>query len=167
MTLTGECWRENTRFNRLPFTAPRFIRGATRRADHGKPSSKHMKTESDILNALAHFNGTESYYRGLLNSLVWTDGIQELVKQASCMWLVDVIASHQTSKVHAACDGFQLWEIKTDKVRNTAVVTCRADSGSEPIVTQRINYTDFPLAEFKLFVEGPKGHAVLLLPSEH
>ena len=64
----------------------------------------------------------------------------------------------------------QFWKLKvTEKDgRKSAVLTCRADSGEEPAITQRIEYTDFDLPEIDLWV-GPvdERRFVLMLPNEY
>ena len=65
---------------------------------------------------------------------------------------------------------FQFWKLTvTDKDgRKSAVLTCRADKGEKPAITQRIEYTDFDLPEIDLWV-GPmdEKHFVIMLPSEY
>lgn len=126
-----------------------------------------MNTQHEILTMIAQCNGTEQYHRHF-SGLLFTDGVQQLAEMAECFWLIDVIASHQTRKLDAACDGFQLWTITTDTDAQTCVVECRTDSNKPAIVHQAIGFTTFPIAgKFTLYVEGPKGQSVLLLPSEH
>lgn len=47
------------------------------------------------------------------------------------------------------------------------VVECREDTDSPALVSQAMEYTDFPLPDMKLYVEGSDGDLCLLLPSEH
>jgi hypothetical protein len=126
-----------------------------------------MNTQNEILTTIAHYTGTEQYHRHFLG-LLFTDGVQQLAEMAECYWLIDVIASHQTRKLDTACDGFQLWTITTGVDAKTCVVECRTDSNEPALVRQVIGFTTFPIAgKFTLYVEGPRGQAVLLLPSEH
>ena len=64
----------------------------------------------------------------------------------------------------------QFWKLKvTEKDgRKSAVLTCRADSGEKPVITQRIEYTDFDLPEIDIWV-GPVDERTycLLLASEY
>jgi hypothetical protein len=122
-------------------------------------------TESD----LGQFYGTEQYYRHWTGKLVYTDGIHFLVGNGAA-WLVDAVASYQhLPKLNTGMlADFQVWELKVKDGK--ATLTCKADSGHKPVVTQEIEYTDFPLADIKLYVEagavGDKPAKVLLLPSE-
>jgi hypothetical protein len=79
-------------------------------------------------------------------------------------WLLDAIASHQP-QAKKACDGFQLWTLTLHDqgASSGATLRCRADSDQEPIITQEIEYTDFPLASVKLYVIDN----VVLLPDEY
>jgi len=122
---------------------------------------------------LNQFNGTESYYRHWTRKLVYTDGIHYLESNGAG-WLVDAIASHQLNPKLNKGDlaDFQLWELTVEATAKgrKATLTCRADSDVKPVVTQEIEYTDFPLPSIKLYVEagavGDTACKVLMLPSE-
>ena len=105
-------------------------------------------------NELRQFTGTEQYYRHYLGGL-YTDGVQYMAGKAGAFWLLDVIFSYQRK------EPFQVWTLKVkDRV---GVVTMREDTGQTVKVRQEIPFTDFPLAEIKLYlIDG-----VLLLPSEY
>ena len=56
----------------------------------------------------------------------------------------------------------QFWELEVDG--SQAVARCRRDSGIPPCVEQKIEYTDFPLADgIKLWVADN----ILMLPNEY
>lgn len=112
---------------------------------------------------LHQFTGTENYFKHWTQRLVYTDGVKHMAEAGEAYWLIDAIASHQPTLRHAELREFQLWTLRKNKTGNGAVLTCAADSGRPPAITQRISFTDFPLNEVKLYVEG----GVLLLPSEH
>jgi hypothetical protein len=124
-----------------------------------------MNLESD----LRQFTGTENYYRHWIGNIVFTDGVRYLAEKAGAMWLIDAIASYQNNRKvcsNLMLQEFQLWILKVNNGK--AVLTCQVDTGTKPVVTQRIEYTDFPLAEIKLYVEPMgNGRFCLLLPSEH
>jgi hypothetical protein len=52
-----------------------------------------MKTKTDAVslsNDLAHFTGTERWYRHpLFNNVLFTDGVQHLAQKAGAYWLVE------------------------------------------------------------------------------
>jgi len=118
-------------------------------------------TESDLRN----FQGTEQWFRHWTRALIYTEGIHFL-EQNGCGWLVDAIASYQIDpKLNKGMlRDFQLWELRVKDQKG--VLTCRADSGEKPVVTQKFEYTDFPLPEIKFYVELGEAGKVLMLPSE-
>jgi len=113
---------------------------------------------------LGYFTGTEEWHRHP-SGLLYTDGVKYVAENGGAYWLIDAVASYQGEPALALTElqEFQLWELAVDRERNSAVLTCRADTGRKPVVRQEIEYTDFPLDEIKLYVEC----GVLLLPSEH
>jgi hypothetical protein len=125
--------------------------------------------------ALAQCWCTHNYYVHPFGRLRYTDGVKIMGEVGGAYWLIDAIASYQGDKrlKRRTFEAFQLWELKvnrevavdpsSDKPPVMAVLTCRADSDVDPVITQEIEYTDFPLDYIRLFVEG----GVLLLPSEH
>ena len=118
--------------------------------------SMHYGSSEYFQHWLPLWNGTK---------MVYTEGIKHLADAVGAYWLIDAIASHQTDKRLVRSQRlreFQLWELKV-KPDRSCTLTCRADSNEAPVITQEIEYTDFPLDEITLYVEGD----VLLLPSEH
>jgi len=114
---------------------------------------------------LANFYGTEHYYRHSFGKMVMTDGAMHLFVNGAG-WLMDAIASYQEAKLDRQTKGFQLWILKVN-ADNSAVLTCQRDSNTLNLVEQKIEYTDFPMSEIKLYVEGEGGQRVCLLTSEH
>lgn len=57
---------------------------------------------------------------------------------------------------------FQIWQLVVHDDRS-AILTVRADSDQDPVITQDIPYTDFSLPEIKLWVTN----GMLMLPSEY
>ena len=126
-----------------------------------------MKTLNEA--DLNQFTGTEHYYKHWTGQLVYTDGVQYVAENGGAFWLIDAIASWQTDpkvQKNERLQEFQLWTLK---VRGgSATLTCQEDSGEPNVVTQNIEFTDFPLPEIQFYVEplgGGKG--CLLLRSEH
>ena len=124
----------------------------------------HTITQSD----LDQFIGTEHWYRhGLARRFTYTDGVKFLAEKAGAFWLIDEIVFAQRNKKIVACDGFQVWKLHRDvaedgTLKSGAVLTC--DDGNDHVVyRKKIGFTDFPMADVKLYVEGD----VVLLPSEH
>lgn len=125
-----------------------------------------MFTEAD----LNQFSGTETYWKHWMG-IVYTDGVQFL-SQNGAGWLVDLVASHQLNPKLRTGDlnDFQLWELTVND-DNTAVATCRGDSDTPVVVEQKIEFSDFPLKNIKLYLErgsidGTNSVKILMLPSE-
>ncbi len=120
----------------------------------------------DLSRGLAHFTGSEQYYRHGLTRARYTEGVRFLAENAGggAYWLLDVIFSHQLAPAVRA-EPFQVWRL--DVTGSAGVVTC-TDGGpmGEPereLVRQEIPFTDFPLPTITLWLQG----GVLYLPSEH
>lgn len=102
--------------------------------------------------ALEGFSGTEGYTR-YLGGLLLTDGVRFLAENGECFWLLDIIASYQPKcKKDASLREMQFWTLKRNKTTSGAVVTCEDGNGKVKI-TQRIEFTDFPMDEVKVWVE--------------
>jgi hypothetical protein len=115
-------------------------------------------TESD----LRQFTGTESWFRhGINRNVLFTDGVKYVADQGGAYWLLDAIAIAQRFEASVAAEEFQVWKLKVNENR-TATLVC--DDGNDNIVyTQRIAFTDFPLAEIKFYFTDN----TILLPSEY
>ena len=81
-------------------------------------------------------------------------------------WLIDAIASYQPDKRirnNPELKAFQVWKLAVHEDKGGATLTMRGDSGQPVIITQKIEYTDFPLPEIILWVCDD----TLMLPSEY
>jgi hypothetical protein len=110
---------------------------------------------------LRQFTGTGQWFRhGLMRKIVYTEGVQYVADNAGAYWLIDKVATLQLEpKVRA--EDWQSWKLTVDD-KQAAMLTC--DDGNGNIVySERIDWTDFPLDQIELWVEGN----VILLPSEH
>jgi hypothetical protein len=119
-----------------------------------------MITQAD----LAQFTGTTQWYKHWLKRFTYTDGVKYLAEQCEAYWLLDAIASHQTKQLLSdqMLREFQIWILKVNLEDSTAKLICERDT-DDVVLTQDIPYTDFPLAEIKLYLtEG-----VLMLTSEY
>jgi hypothetical protein len=125
---------------------------------------------------LDRFTGTEGYTRWspLFRRMVLTDGAKFVANNGGAhgaYWLMDAIASHQPKALrNEMLRDIQFWtlEVKEKNGSKSAVLTCRTDSGEKPVITQRIEYTDFDLPKIDLWVEPlDENTYVILLPSEH
>ena len=73
--------------------------------------------------------------------IAYTVGVEELAETHGAYWLIDAIASHLMYS-HVAGESFQVWNLE---VKGTAATLSMTDgNGDTAIVTQHIEYTDFP-----------------------
>jgi hypothetical protein len=125
-----------------------------------------MKTREEIERGLAQFHGSEQLHKLTLGPVLCTDGVRWLADAAECHWLVSVVSSYQGEPIIKDFDGFQVWRL--DVKDGAGVVTARADKGQPVLITQVIEFTDFPLPSIDLWVvDGEPGQRVVMLPSEY
>ena len=127
--------------------------------------SETKTTAAKLLEGLAHCHCSETAYRHWTAKITYTEGVKYLAEEAGAYWLIDVVASYQNERVitqNPDLVHFQLWELAVHEDKS-ATVTMRADSDQPAIVTQEIEFTDFPLDHVTLYVCG----GMLLLPSEY
>lgn len=130
------------------------------------PAERAAQLEAE----LAGFIGTEGYtnlrYPWLRQRFLLTDGVKYLADQAKAYWLMDAIASHQTSKAVAA-EEFQFWKLEVNEQR-AAVLIC-TDGNNKELARQDIPCTDFPLTSITLYaaLDECLGGLVVMLTSEY
>lgn len=125
-------------------------------------------------NELKQFTGDlERYHYPLNHSVTYTPGVKHLAERAGAFWLIDMIVSYVGSPImRQAIDkdprlgSLQFWRLIVGEDR-TAIVTCKADSGIKPAITQEIEYTNFPLDNIDLWMGYDGIRWTLYLPSEH
>ena len=129
-------------------------------------------TQSD----LDQFIGTETYHRAFPRFFL-TDGAKFLAEKAGAWWFVaDLIWSHQKNVGRNAIrqgtsNEFQVWTLKKNKTTAGAKAECD-DGNGKRLAVQRIEWTDFPLDEVKLYVQRSWSESqgyflVVMLPSEY
>jgi len=115
--------------------------------------------------ALREFTGTEGYHAHLFpgkSPIKLTDGCAFVREQCKAYWLFDAILSYQ-------CDPrlrnvkFQIWILQRLKKDLSWELTCKEDTGKKPIITQIIEFSDFPLDSIRIWLIDN----VCLLPSEY
>ena len=132
---------------------------------------------ADLANGLAHHIGTTSYTKhGLMRDLLMTEGVVFLAENAGAHWLTDIVASHLLTNKKLRDEEFQVWTLEKNgedqaQPNRPHRVFVTDGNSDQPIVTQELGYTDFPLAEIKLYCSkaaefGPKAW-VLMLTSEY
>ena len=132
-----------------------------------------MGTENITEYNLAQHFGSACFYRhGLLRSCVMSEGVHFLTENGAA-WLVDIIVSYQLNETVKACDK-QMWLLTVDKNDNSAKMECfDYDADYEdlknrvnPLVSQIIPFTDFPLAEIEIMCANNGSGRTIYLPSE-
>lgn len=119
----------------------------------------------EIKRALREFRGTEKYHKHLFpgkSPLILTDGCDFVREHLNAYWLFDAILSYQCEKILREVN-FQIWELRQSKKDLSWLLTCREDSDKKPLITQTIEFSDFPIPEIKIWVINK----VALLPSEY
>ena len=120
-----------------------------------------------LKNNLRQFTGTEHYWRysPLFPNVVLTDGAKYLADQAGAYWLMDVISSHMP-KVK---DYFAIaWFYKIDSEWCFRLLSdLPIEDDTVEWAHQKIEFSDFPLNEIKLYVAKQDDLWVILLPSEY
>lgn len=112
---------------------------------------------------LAQFSGgTNEYWtHPLFPNLKYTDGVKHVAKEFGAYWLIENVLSHQCEKKFKSED-FQVWTLRVSADDHTASLV--ADDGNHnKLYTEKIDYTDFPVEEFAVWLVGN----VLLLPCEY
>ncbi len=117
-------------------------------------------TAQQINSTLPYFTGTSQYYlcSTPFGSIVLTDGSRYIRDKGKANWLIEIIISYQKQ---LAIYQFQNWKLKV-KEDKTAVVYA-TDGNDNLLVSQAVEYTDFPLNSFTIYV----ANGVAYLPSEH
>jgi len=120
-----------------------------------------MLNTKSILNQLSNNIGTEHYYKIMFSSIVYTDGIKELIGLCNCYWLISDTAIEITHN-KALQKQFLILNIKVNKDKS-AIVTLKEDSNKPLLYAKRYSYTDFPLSEYEFYIIDD----VMLLKSEY
>ena len=130
-------------------------------------------TPAELQSNLGQFTGTEDYHRHWLG-MYYTDGVQYLAEKAGAYWLIDAIASYQP-KVAVRQEEFQVWTLRClDDLFSSRSAVLTMDNGNDgpTIITQAIEYTDFPFDEIRLYlvkgsIDGKHINNILMLTSEY
>jgi len=118
-----------------------------------------------IKRALREFTGTEKYHKHLFpgkSPILLTDGCDFIREKCKAYWLFDAILSYQCEKILKDVN-FQIWELRQQKKDLSWLLTCREDSNQKPLISQEIEFSDFPLEYIKIYVID----RIALLPSEN
>ena len=112
------------------------------------------------LTDLDQFTGTEQYYfNQLFRAIKYTDGVKYLAEKYGAYWFLDVAFSHAIPLLKK--EEFMTAELTVNDDDSADFIL--TDGNDNILARQKIEWTDFPAREIKLFIE----HGVALLPSEH
>ncbi len=121
-------------------------------------SKVEKQTDSEKVGKLKNIyyqsTGTETWTKHWAGFGTYTDGVRAIAETAEAFWLLDAIFSYRRK------EQFQLWVLNV--VDGKAILTMQEDSDLEPVVTQEINFTDFPTGRWEFYLENE----VLCLPDE-
>ena len=120
-----------------------------------------MKTAQEILSIMNHATGTTQYHKfsPFPGYPVITDGVKAVSDAAGCYWLLDFIGE-RSKKLSPT---LQVWKLLVNGDKSASVRASIDEEGVKFRTFKRMQYTDFPLPEFKLYLIDN----VLLLPSEY
>lgn len=120
-------------------------------------------------------------YNPLFTNIYVSNGAIVFAEENSCLWLLDVIASHymankrfrrrlaENDRLNAMA--FWTLEKNNDDEGPDAFVICREDTGMKPEVKQSIAFTDFDFDAHKMpkfyVATVEDGKWLIYLPSEH
>jgi len=122
-------------------------------------------TPAEIKDRLAQHHGTENYYRYkiLWVDALYTDGVRDMAQICKAYWLIDAVMSYQGGLKD---EEFQVWTLKKIEYKTKDgfywLLQC-TDGNGKALRKQKIEYSDFPLDEMKLYFTNN----MLLLPSEN
>lgn len=111
------------------------------------------------------FRGTSRYYKHLFpgkSPILLTDGCKYVKEECNANWLFDNILKYQDEPVLKKVF-FQIWELQRLKKDLTWLLTCKEDTYKKVLISKSIEYSDFPMDYFKMWVVG----SIALLPSEY
>ena len=114
-------------------------------------TSQQPFTQAD----LRQFTGSEVIYKHPMFNIRYTEGVRYVAQNAGAYWLIDAIASWQMEtqvREDEMLQEIQFWML-TVNPDHSARLVCERDVG-DVAVTQAIPYSDFPLSELKLYLEG-------------
>ena len=93
--------------------------------------------------------------------MTFTDGVKYMADKSGAYWLIDEIALTNITHEPVHREEFQVWILKRDSEGSGATLTCE-DGDYNAVYSKYIEFTDFPLAEIKLYCEN----GVIYLPTE-
>jgi hypothetical protein len=140
-----------------------------------KETKNKTANAQQLEHELLQFMGDLVRYRHPLNQkVIYTPGVRFLVENAEAYWLIDAIANWIASPEFASAvvqsppiGHLHYWILTVDSAARTAVLHAERDCGIPPFITQKIEFTDFPLDEICIWAVFDGSHWTLSLLGEH
>ena len=93
-------------------------------------------------NHMAHYTGTEHYYRYMGSRFVYTDGVKGFAEKAGAYWFIDLCFSH----IVTLPEDFYSIKLVVKNEKATVII-----KGEKEVARQNISYTDCPEGEWLFF----------------
>ena len=128
--------------------------------------SEELKSE------LAHFSGTENYYRHVLpmcnEKLTLTDGVKYWAEKVGGYWFLDIVLTEIMPYINDPENNEGDYHLQSFACVELDVIDGEADirfgdGSGETHVWEHIDFTNCPAGTWSFWIEG----GVMLLPSEH
>lgn len=116
-----------------------------------------------------HANGCNYHVRHWTKRMLFTDTLERIAAEVGAHWLIDAVASYQCDDLDRRTAGMQFWTLRrtpTNRMPHAATLVCVKDSDRPPLVTQTIEYAEFPATKFDIWVEGDGENRVAMIPQE-
>jgi hypothetical protein len=129
---------------------------------------RKYNTMNTITIDLSHFYGTENLIRwSPITRSVLTDGAHYLAETAGAYWLFDAIDSHITTKGLTSQTEFTVVNLRRLSTTADDFQLTLDDGNGNVFADQYIPYSDFPLAEIKLYAIYNGTGWTHMLPTEY
>lgn len=129
---------------------------------------ENKKTIGQLKSELSQFSGTFHYYKlTLIPNVLFTDGMAFLANEASCFWLMDLIAINLTMVIKKDHPQEDFSCIKFEKTEGDSCVVIFEDGNDNELFRQDVEYTDLEFEELKFFGQFDGEKWVVMLPSEY
>ncbi len=103
-----------------------------------------------LIKELNKYHGTEHYYKIPFSKCLYTDGINALIDNCKCWWLISDLGIEVTARKELQVP-FLVVTIKVNDDK-TALITMKEDTNLKPIYKKKLTYTDFPLKEYEFYL---------------
>lgn len=118
-----------------------------------------------------HWMCGDTIIRHPLSRNLYTEGVHHIAEIAGCWWLVDaVLLNVSRLKSSKAGESFYVVQLKLDEGKSSGVLSIHTDTPSKEnqVWKQKLDYTDFPMPEFKFYlVRQDANFFLMMLPREY